>query len=194
MPAPLYLTPEYITYEMVEIMLRPMDITITTNEFDTNGIYRGVIENLIALSEQQVCTDILSNFIKLPLENIRGGDFASLYDIPEYRNTYLNIRNMLVQFSLWNILNQYYSVSGTGNGQQLIDNAIKSYNYYKNMYQKLNQAGNLATVNAFTGLVLANNAQNRQPHAGIVPDIFSGEVQSDMAIRSLPDFMTGFNR
>lgn len=186
MPAPTYMTPQYISIDMVTSNLSPM-VRITDVEDDKSGsIYVGVVNNLITMAEAEVINDVLSNYLALPLQGINGESFADLYDMPEVREySYTPIRAMFVNCSLFFIYRQYLADGGNTNAQSLFEAAENRYNRDKTIYQELDIAKNPRLKNAFRGMKRVDNYSQRIPSGCTTPDIYDGENQSWAAENSV---------
>ncbi len=166
MAAPTYLEPEYITYEMVEPFIKSM-IRVTTDPLEdtsSGAFYVGAIKTLIAEAEIEVIMDVLSNYLAVPLQGLNNETFDELYDNPITRQySYIPIRNMFINCSIWFIYKQYFSDGGNTNGQALTDNAYQKYKIDRDAYIKLDIALNPRLKNAFRGMKRVDNASDRIP-------------------------------
>lgn len=172
MAAPIYLTPQYITYGMVKVFLSPMiQVTEDPSDDQSGAIFIGAVETLIAQAEMEVVNDILSNYLAVPLQGINGESFDELYDNVEYRQySYIPIRNMFINCALFYIYRQYLSAGGNTNGQALFENAEAKYLADRENYRELNIADNPRLKNAFRGMKRVDNFSRRIPLGSGAPD------------------------
>jgi hypothetical protein len=197
MAAPTYLTPSYISYDMIKGLLSGVKVSATPilDPAVGGGIYAGDIDTLIADAEADVITNILSNYLALPLQGENGETFDALYNNLSTRAlSYIPIRALFTNCAIYFIYRTYFAYGGNTNGQALTENALAKYNADKVAYSKLDNVTNPALKNVFKGMKLVDNFSSRIPHGCIVPDIPGGDPQSSLAINSTPDFFNGFNR
>lgn len=200
MPAPQYLQPLYVTYDMIKGYLGTINVSMTPlinlqpELGQSEGIYIEDLNTLLALAESDVIINVFSNYLAIPLESRLNVPFNDFYDIPNLRNTYIFIRNIFINCSLWYIYKTYYAQGGNANGQALTKNALDKYNQDKVSLVKLDTATNPVLKNVFQNMKLATNYTPRIPKAPMVPDIPTGEPQTEFAYNSIPDFAWGFNR
>lgn len=196
MPSPQYLEPQYITYEMIAPFLGTVNVSLVPVDPTSGaGIYIEDVKTLIAMAESDVIVNVLSNYLEIPLQSDKGIPFVELYAVPKVNElSYIPLRNMFINCALWYVLKSYYASGGNAMGQALTKNALDRYNADKVAYGKLDNATNPQLKNVFFGMKLAPNFSQRQPSGCIVPNIPTGEPQGNVAIGSVPDFFTGFNR
>jgi hypothetical protein len=188
MAAPLYLTPQYITYDMVQVFLAPIiNVTDDLTDDQSGSIYIGAIQTLIAQAETEVINDVLSNYLALPLQGVNGESFDALYDNVETREySYIPIRTMFINCALYFIYRQYLADGANTNGQALYDNAKDKYESDRKEYRELNIAKNPRLKNAFRGMKRVDNFSRRIPLApGAAVGIPDGADQGWAAQNSL---------
>ncbi len=199
--APIYLTPVYISLDMLVNQLGKSGLFITQDPTPgVQGLYVGVANDLIAKGESYVIKTILSNFVNIPLQSIyyvgppTGTDFNILAGDPQYGDTYTEIRDLMINSAFWQIYKSYYGDSGTGNGADIVRQYANKVSAYTNTLQRLDQAGNPLVKNAFNGLKLAPNGSQRVAKQARVPCIPQGQDQSFAALNATPNLRWGFNR
>jgi hypothetical protein len=200
-PPLTYLTPVYINLDMMVNQLAKSQIYITTNPaLDAPGLYINLANDLLAKGEAYVIKTILNNYVNIPLQSIyytgpaNGSDFNVLANDPQYGSTYTEIRDLFLNSAFWQIYKSYYGNSGNANGNDIITQYANKVSAYLNTLQRLNQAGNPAVKNAFSGLKLANNGSKRVPGVARVPNIPQGVDQSWAAFNAINNQRWGFNR
>ena len=200
-PALTYLTPVYITLDMMVNQLAKNSITINTDPtLNAPGIYIKVANDLLAKGEAYVIKTILSNYVKIPLQSIyytgpaNGSDFDVLATDPQYSSTYAEIRDLFINSAFWQIYKSYYGNSGGANGNDIIRQYANKVSSYLNTLQRLDQSGNPMVKNAFSGLKLAWNGSQRVPKGARVPNIPQGLDQSWAAFNAINNQRWGFNR
>lgn len=166
MVAPVYLTPQYITYDMLALLLNKTGVLVTDDPgMDVAGIYIGQVNDLMAKGESWVIKTILSNYVQIPLTTIINTGFDDLYNNPDlspkYMDTYDSIRDMFISSAMWQIYKTYFSFGGNNNGNDLIRQYANKISVYTATYGRLDQAGNPLVKNAFAGLLRATNGSHR---------------------------------
>lgn len=200
MAAPIYLTPQYITYEMIENQLAKTSVIVTLDPaLDATGIYIEVVNDLMAKGEAYIIKTVLSNYVQIPLTTINNGPFDDLVNDPvlyaQYGDTYTAIRDIFLASAYWQIYKAYFSESGTNNGNNLIKHYADKISIYTNTYQRLDQATNPLVKNAFAGLKIALNGSQRIAKMSRYPTgIPLGEDQAIAAFNAIPNLRWGFNR
>lgn len=195
MAAPIYLTPQYITYEMIENQLLKVIEVTEDPDPDAPGMLKDVAIDLMAKGEAYVIKNILSDYVQIPLETIHNGSFDDLYNDPRYVETYTTIRDMFISSAFWQIYKSYFSEGGTNNGKNIITQYSNKISIYTNTYQRLDQAVNPRVKNAFVGLKAAINGSQRIARSGRVPNgIPLGRDQAWAAFNANPNLRYGFNK
>lgn len=195
MAAPTYLTPQYITYAMIESQLLKIIDVQDVADPTTSGMYIGDVNTYMAEGEAYVIKNILSNYVKVPLETLDGGTFDDLYDNLLWRETYIAIRSLFVTAAYYYIYLNYFTEGGTNNGAEIVDQTAKQLNFYTNKLLRLDQAGNPSVKNAFAGLKPALNGSKLLPGPAATPTgIPLGIDQSYAAFNAIPNLRYGFNR
>jgi hypothetical protein len=194
MAVPVYLEPEYITYEMIEKQVAK-EVLVTNDPLDPEGIYLPLLKTFMAYGESYIIKTILSDYVQVPLETIDNQAFDTLYDNPKYRETYISIRDMFTTSALWQIYKNYFGTSGTTNGANLITQYSNKITIYTNNFGRLDQAVNPKVKNAFVGLKRAiNGSQRIARQARTACGIPQGRDQAWAAFNAQQNLRWGFNK
>jgi len=190
MPAPIYQTPRYISYDMIERQLRVSQIKVTTDPLDNTGLLVEQVQDYMAQAETYIIQTILSNYVAIPFKTTTGGDFDSLLDNDEWVDTYTQIRSTFIAQSLAYIYQNYFGEAGEGtNGDMLIKQQLRIVSNFTAMAMRLDQAGNLQYKNIFNGLAPCANASQRIAKGIRQPNgMFTGQDQSYQAFISIPNY------
>ncbi len=196
MVAPVYLSPQYITYEMIERLLRTTSVLVTDDLLGT-GIYIGEVNTLMAQGEAWVIKTILANYVEIPLTTIDNTEFNQLYNnatlYAKYGDTYATIRDMFISSAMWQIYKVHFSAGGNNNGNDLIRQYANKISVYTSTYGRLDQAGNPLVKNAFSGLKRATNGSHRiGARGGTACGIPTGADQSWADFNAQPNLRFSF--
>ena len=197
MPAPTYLSPQYITYAMISTELNNVikvdlinDPPIAPNNMSVNQV-----NDYIARGESDIIQTFLANYIQIPLTTTLGGTWDTLLNNPLWYNTYASLKSLFVNSALSLIYRNYFATSGEGNnGANIIKNIEAQINRQSNSLLRVDQAGNPLLKNCFIGLRLCDNFTQRISKGTRIPLIPTGEDQGQMAISSVPNYRWGFNK
>jgi len=185
-------TPQYISYDNIKELLAGS--IIIDPVYPDSGLSMNEINICIAEAEAFICNSLLSNYVELPLKTIDGGNFTDLANNPKWSQTYNMIYQLFTEQAVSVIQTNFYGKSGSSQGMQGVDNALRPTNQYNRVILALNQATNSVVMNLFTGLRLSHNRVKRQPSAGLYPNLFQGKNQVISALNSNIDMRWGFNR
>lgn len=190
MPAPQYLSPIYIDYDMISRQLERGQVKVVNDPLETSGIYIGEVETLMANAESYIIQTVLSNYVAIPLQTITGGSFEDLLNTPAWINTYTQIRSTFIAQALSYIYQNYFAIGGEGsNGEQLIKQQQYIISNFTAMAMRLDQSGNLQYQNIFEGLKPCVNARQRIAKKARIPSgMPTGASRSEQAINSIPDY------
>ncbi len=201
MVAPVYLTPQYITYDMLANQLAKASVIVTNDDtLGATGIYIGVVNDLIAKGEAYIIETILSNYVQIPLTTIKNTPFDDLVNDPvlyaQYGQTYAEIRDLFMSSAYWQIYKSYFGFSGNdNNGNDIIKQYSNKISIYTNSLLRLDQAGNPLVKNAFAGLKVAiNGSQRIAKQARTANGIPQGGDQAWSSFGAVPNLRWGCNR
>lgn len=202
MAAPIYLSPIYVNYSMIENQLSKSGVLVTTDPAPgAAGMYIDVVNDYMNKGEAYVLQTILARFVNIPLQTIYytgdpdGSDFDTLYDNPKYSQTYSEIRDLILNSCYWQIFKAYFGESGSVNGADIVRQYANKVNSYTNVIQRLDQASNALVPFAFAGLKKATNSSQRiAKMSRSVCGIPQGEDNAWSAFTANPKVRWGFNR
>ena len=191
MAAPVYLTPSYVTFDMILPLLNQANIKVVYDDTDTSGVYQGTVETIMAGAESNIITTILSNFVALPLATTDGGSFDDLLDNPLWKNTYIQLRTVFIAKSMVDLLLNKMNTEGrlAEAGSKLLDSQYRIVNNFTAVANKVDQAGNLQFKNILVGLEACANASSRIGGKAVSPTgLPTGGDRSYQAINSVPNY------
>lgn len=191
--APIFITPRYITYEMIARYLAVGQVRVVEDPLDLTGISLAEVNDLMAQAETYIIQTVLSNYVMATLETVKNEPFEALLKYPDYMNTYIQIRNTFIAQALTYIYKSYFAMGGEGNnGEQLIKQQQQIVNNFTAMAMRLDQAGNLQYKNIFAGLKPCANASQRIARGIKIPDMYTGTSIADNSLNSVPDYRWNF--
>lgn len=187
---PIYLTPQFINYDMIKRYLAVGQVKVVFDEDVDYGIYIGEVNDLMAQAETYIIQTILSNYVQPTLETVTGEAFETLLFEPLYQNTYIQIRNTFIAQALCYIYKNYFAIGGEGNnGAQLIEQQQQIVNNFGAMAMRIDQSGNLQYKNIFNGLKRCPNGSNRIAKGIRQPKgMFNGSDRANNALETIPNY------
>lgn len=200
MPQATYLTPNYITYPMIQLELEKGQVEIYTDPMlpaSTPGIPLNKVLDYMAKGETDVVNGVLIDYVMLPLQATDGTPFVDMGDSDNqvFEYSYNAIITAMLDSALLRVFKYWYSFSNPGNnGKQIIEQTEGRVNIFRNLFNRFDQAGNIERKNMLQGMMPCSNARSRTS-TGVQPiAIPHGGDQAWAAFNSIPNLRWGFRR